>query len=44
MPQFLQAIETDVTFGGCPWGLARQMKYGEKPNESLPVDKTPTES
>jgi hypothetical protein len=42
--QFLQAIESIITFGGCPWGRARQKKYGVKPNESLPVDKTPTES
>ena len=42
--QFLQAIETVVTFGGCPWGRARQKKYGVKPNESLPANKTPTDS
>ena len=35
--QFLQTIETVVTFGGCPWGRARQRKYGVKPNESLPT-------
>ena len=29
-------IETLVTFGGCPWGRARQRKYGVKPNEPLP--------
>ena len=34
--RFLQAIETVVTFGGCPWGRARQRKYGVKPNELLP--------
>ena len=35
--QFLQTIETVVTFGGCPWGRARQRKYGVKPNEPLPT-------
>ena len=34
--QFLQSIETFITFGGCPWGRARQKKYGVKPNEPLP--------
>ena len=32
----LQAIEMVVTFGGCPWGRARQRKYGVKPSEPLP--------
>ena len=35
--RFLQAIEMVITFGGCPWGRAREKKYGVKPNESLPV-------
>ncbi len=35
--RFLQRIETLVTFGGCPWGRARQKKYGVKPSESLPA-------
>jgi hypothetical protein len=35
--RFLQVIETVVTFGGCPWGRARQRKYGVKPNEPLPT-------
>ena len=34
--KLLQAIEMVVTFGGCPWGRARQRKYGIKPSESLP--------
>jgi ribosome modulation factor len=25
-----------VTFGGCPWGRARQRKYGVRPNQRLP--------
>jgi hypothetical protein len=28
----LQNIEMVVTFGGCPWGRARQKKYGVRPN------------
>jgi hypothetical protein len=37
--QFLQRIESVVTFGGCPWGRARQRKYGVRPDESLPQQK-----
>ena len=37
LAKFLQRIETLVTFGGCPWGRARQRKYGVKPGESRPV-------
>ena len=29
--RILQRIESVVTFGGCPWGRARQKKYGVKP-------------
>ena len=36
--RFLQAIETVITFGGCPWGRARQKKYGVKPSEPLPKE------
>jgi hypothetical protein len=36
---FLQRIEMLVTFGGCPWGRARQRKYGVKPHEPLPSRK-----
>jgi hypothetical protein len=36
--KFLQAIEMAVTFGGCPWGRARQRKYGVTPAESLPTN------
>ena len=32
----LQAIEMFVTFSGCPWGRARQRKYGVKPDEPVP--------
>jgi hypothetical protein len=34
--RFLQAIEVVVTFGGCPWGRARQRMYGVRPSEPLP--------
>ncbi len=37
--RFLQAIETLVTFGGCPWGRARQKKYGVKPSQPVPEDR-----
>jgi hypothetical protein len=33
--KWLQTIETLLTFGGCPWGRARQKKYGVRPDESL---------
>jgi hypothetical protein len=36
--KFLQKIEYVVTFGGCPWGRARQRKYGVKPNEPIPSE------
>jgi hypothetical protein len=35
--RFLQAIETVVTLGGCPFGRARQSKYGVRPDEPIPV-------
>lgn len=38
--KFFQGIETLVTFGGCPWGRARQKKYGVKPSESLLPEST----
>ena len=31
----LQHIETLVTFGGCPWRLHRQRKYGVRPDQPL---------
>jgi hypothetical protein len=36
--RFLQAIEMVVTYGGCPWGRARQKKYGVKPSEPIPSE------
>ena len=29
----LQKVELVVTFGGCPWGRARQKKHGVRPDE-----------
>jgi hypothetical protein len=33
--KFIQNIELAITFGGCPWGKAREKKYGVKPGEPL---------
>ena len=33
----LQRVELVLTFGGCPWGRARQKRYGVRPDEALPV-------
>jgi hypothetical protein len=38
--RFVQAIEMLVTFGGCPWGRARQRKHGVKPSEPIPSENT----
>jgi hypothetical protein len=38
LARFLQRIEMLLTFGGCPWGRARQRKYGVKPDEPIPAD------
>lgn len=35
--RFLQRIEMVVTFGGCPWGRARQKKYGVPPDVPIPL-------
>ena len=40
LAQFLQKIETLITFGGCPWGRARQKKYGVVPSQNIPADRT----
>ena len=34
--KLFQSVEMLVTLGGCPWGRARQKKYGVRPDESLP--------
>jgi hypothetical protein len=36
LAKFLQKIELVLTFGACPWGRARQRKYGVRPNEPVP--------
>jgi len=38
--KFLQSVEMFLTFGGCWWGRAREKKYGVKPDEPIPTDKT----
>lgn len=37
--RFFQKIELALTFGGCPWGRARQKKYGVPPHASVPASK-----
>ena len=39
LARILQSIELVVTLGGCPFGRARQRKYGVRPSE--PVSSTP---
>ena len=39
LARILQTVELAVTFGGCPYGRARQRKYGVRPNEPLPPDR-----
>jgi hypothetical protein len=34
--RWLQSLEMALTRGGCPWGKARQQRYGVLPNEDLP--------
>lgn len=41
--RFLQAVEMLVTWGGCPYGRARQRKYGVRPNEPIPPSSPPRE-
>ena len=37
LAQTLEKVEMVLTFGGCPWGRARQRKYGVRPDEPLPA-------
>ena len=37
LAKMLQKVEYVLTFGGCPWGRARQQKYGVRPDEVVPV-------
>ncbi len=42
--QALQAVEMAVTFGGCPFGRARQKKYGVRPSEPITLTQPERES
>ncbi|MCH5377307.1 MAG: hypothetical protein JJ992_25370 [Planctomycetes bacterium] len=35
---WLQRLERIATLGGCPWGRARQRKYGVPPHQEIPAD------
>ncbi len=35
--KFLQNIELKLTSGGCPWGRAREKKYGVSPDKPLDI-------
>ncbi len=37
--ELLDRIEYEIADRACPWGRARQRKYGVKPNEPLPLGK-----
>lgn len=34
----LQVVEMKLLPSGCPWGKARERKYGVKPDEPVPED------
>jgi hypothetical protein len=34
----MESLERLVTLGGCPWGRARQRKYGVPPNKPIPPE------
>lgn len=36
LARLAQSVELIVTFGGCPWGKARQKKYGVPPDQPRP--------
>jgi hypothetical protein len=38
LARWLQTLEMVLTFGGCPWGRARQKLYGVAPGQKLPED------
>jgi hypothetical protein len=38
LARIVQRLEMVLTFGGCPWGRARQKKYGVPPNEPMPPE------
>lgn len=39
LARMIQSLEMFVTFGGCPWGRARQKKYGVHPTQPLPAER-----
>ena len=36
LARIVQVVELVLTFGGCPWGRARQRKYGVPPDKPIP--------
>jgi hypothetical protein len=39
LAQMIQSLEMLITFGGCPWGRARQKKYGVPPTQPIPTER-----
>jgi hypothetical protein len=37
LARVLQKLEMLLTGGACPWGRARQKRYGVRPDQSLPA-------
>ena len=37
LAKILQRVELVLTFGGCPWGRARQRQYGVRPDQPVPA-------
>jgi hypothetical protein len=44
LAQMLQTVELWLTRGGCPWGRARERKYGAAPHEPIPPPDSPPAS
>ncbi len=40
--RLLHAVEMRLTFGGCPWGRARQREYGVRPEQPIPAGRNDT--
>jgi hypothetical protein len=38
--KLVQSMEIRITGGGCPWGKARERKYGVRPDKVVPPPKT----
>ena len=43
LAKLLQALEMKLSAGGCPWGRAREQKYGVKPHEPIPDEGGPAD-